>query len=95
MLRTIPGSSKHFFEIFPNFIWENSLNLYIWINLNYYENETKQLFSFQKNHDNLNLLIIGNLIKINIKQNFVRRKIAKHECVSFTIAVVSNISYLL
>ena len=23
-----PGSSKHFFEIFPNFIWESSLNIY-------------------------------------------------------------------
>ena len=28
VLRTIPGSSKHFFEIFPNFIWESSLNIY-------------------------------------------------------------------
>ena len=27
VLRTIPRSSKHFFEIFPNFIWESSLNL--------------------------------------------------------------------
>ena len=41
VLRTIPRSSKHFFEIFPNFIWESSLNLDIWINLNYYENETR------------------------------------------------------
>ena len=31
VLRTNPGSSKHFFEIFPNFIWESSLNLIIWI----------------------------------------------------------------
>ena len=28
VLRTIPGSSKHFFEIFPNFIWESSRNIY-------------------------------------------------------------------
>ena len=28
MLRTNPGSSKHFFEIFPNFIWESSQNIY-------------------------------------------------------------------
>ena len=28
VLRTNPGSSKHFFEIFPNFIWESSLNIY-------------------------------------------------------------------
>ena len=28
MLRTISGLSKHFFEIFPNFIWESSLNIY-------------------------------------------------------------------
>ncbi len=41
VLRTIPCSSKHFFEMFPNFIWESSLNFYIWINLNYYENETR------------------------------------------------------
>ena len=59
VLCTIPGLSKHFFEIFPNFIWESSLNLYIWINLNYYENETKQSFSFQKNHD-----ILYQIIKI-------------------------------
>ena len=31
VLRTNPDSSKHFFEIFPNFIWESSLNLIIWI----------------------------------------------------------------
>ena len=41
VLRTIPRSSKNFFEIFPNFIWESSLNIYAWINLNYYENETR------------------------------------------------------
>ena len=29
VLRTNPGSSKHFFEIFPNKIWESSLNLII------------------------------------------------------------------
>ena len=28
VLRTNPGSSKHFFEIFPNFIWESSQNIY-------------------------------------------------------------------
>ena len=27
VLRTIPRLSKNFFEIFPNFIWESSLNL--------------------------------------------------------------------
>ena len=34
------------------------------------------------------------MIKTNIKQNFVKEKITKHECVSFTITAVSNISYL-
>ena len=28
VLRTNPSLSKHFFEIFPNFIWESSLNIY-------------------------------------------------------------------
>ena len=28
VLRTNLGSSKHFFEIFPNFIWESSQNIY-------------------------------------------------------------------
>ena len=28
VLCTNPGSSKHFFEIFPNFIWESSQNIY-------------------------------------------------------------------
>ena len=28
VLCTNPGSSKHFFEIFPNFIWESSRNIY-------------------------------------------------------------------
>ena len=28
VLRTNPGSSKHFFEISPNFIWESSQNIY-------------------------------------------------------------------
>jgi len=28
VLHTNPGLSKHFFEIFPNFIWESSLNIY-------------------------------------------------------------------
>ena len=28
VLHTNPGSSKHFFEIFPNFIWESSQNIY-------------------------------------------------------------------
>ena len=28
VLRTNPDSSKHFFEIFPNFIWESSQNIY-------------------------------------------------------------------
>ena len=28
VLRTNPDSSKHFFEIFPNFIWESSLNIH-------------------------------------------------------------------
>ena len=40
VLRTIPGSSKHFFEIFPNFIWKSSLRFIIGINLDY-ENETR------------------------------------------------------
>ena len=28
VLRTNPGLSKYFFEIFPNFIWESSQNIY-------------------------------------------------------------------
>ena len=28
VLYTNPGLSKHFFEIFPNFIWESSRNIY-------------------------------------------------------------------
>ena len=40
VLRTNPGSSKHFFEIFPNFIWKSSLRFIIGINLDY-ENETR------------------------------------------------------
>ena len=28
VLRTNSGLSKHFFEIFPNFIWESSQNIY-------------------------------------------------------------------
>ena len=28
VLRTNPDSSKNFFEIFPNFIWESNLNIY-------------------------------------------------------------------
>ena len=28
VLRTNPNSSKNFFEIFPNFIWESSQNIY-------------------------------------------------------------------
>ena len=28
VLRTNPDLSKHFFEIFPNFIWESSRNIY-------------------------------------------------------------------
>ena len=28
VLCTNPGSSKYFFEIFPNFIWGSSLNIY-------------------------------------------------------------------
>ena len=28
VLRTNPDSSKYFFEIFTNFIWESSLNIY-------------------------------------------------------------------
>ena len=28
VLRTNLGWSKHFFEIFPNFIWESSQNIY-------------------------------------------------------------------
>ena len=28
VLHTNPGLSKHFFEIFPNFIWESSQNIY-------------------------------------------------------------------
>ena len=28
VLRTNPDLSKHFFEIFPNFIWESSQNIY-------------------------------------------------------------------
>ena len=28
VLRTISGLSKHFFEIFPNFIWESSQSIY-------------------------------------------------------------------
>ena len=28
VLRTNPSLSKYFFEIFPNFIWESSQNIY-------------------------------------------------------------------
>ena len=55
MLRTIPDSSKHFFEIFPNFIWESSQNIYYLDKSGLLRKRNsltlKQSFSFQKNHD--------------------------------------------
>ena len=55
MLRTIPDSSKHFFEIFPNFIWESSQNIYYLDKPELLRKRNsltlKQSFSFQKNHD--------------------------------------------
>ena len=55
VLCTIPGSSKHFFEIFPNFIWGSSLNIYCLDKPELLRKRNsltlRQSFSFQKNHD--------------------------------------------
>ena len=55
VLRTNPGSSKHFFEIFPNFIWESSQNIYYLDKPELLRKRNsltlRQSFSFQKNHD--------------------------------------------
>ena len=48
----------------------------LWTNQNLKSlKKLKQSISFQKNHDNFNLIIINCLIKTNIKQNFVKEKI--------------------
>ena len=67
-----PRSSKHFFEIFPNFIWESSQNIYyldkpelLRKRNSLRKTSLKQSFLFQKNHDTLNLIIT-----IIIKKNF-------------------------
>ena len=59
-----PRSSKHFFEIFPNFIWESSQNIYyldkpelLRKRNSLRKTSLKQSFLFQKNHDTLNLII--------------------------------------
>ena len=55
VLRTILGSSKHFFEIFPNFIWESSRNIYYLDKSGLLRKRNsltlRQSFLFQKNHD--------------------------------------------
>ena len=55
VLRTNPGLSKHFFEIFPNFIWGSSLNIYCLDKPELLRKRNsltlRQSFSFQKNHD--------------------------------------------
>ena len=68
VLRTNPGSSKHFFEIFPNFIWESSLNIYYLDKLELLRKRNsltlRQSFLFQKNHDILSLITMVILVKI-------------------------------
>ena len=63
VLRTNPGSSKHFFEIFPNFIWESSQNIYYLDKPELLRKRNsltlRQSFLFQKNHD-----ILYQVIKI-------------------------------
>ena len=55
VLRTNPDLSKHFFEIFPNFIWESSRNIYYLDKSGLLRKRNsltlRQSFSFQKNHD--------------------------------------------
>ena len=73
-----PRSSKHFFEIFPNFIWESSQNIYyldkpelLRKRNSLRKTSLKQSFLFQKNHDTLNLIItiiIKKIIKISLKK---------------------------
>ena len=65
VLRTNPDSSKHFFEIFPNFIWESSQNIYYLDKPELLRKRNsltlRQSFLFQKNHD-----ILYQVIKIII-----------------------------
>ena len=65
VLRTNPGSSKHFFEVFLNFIWESSQNIYYLDKPELLRKRNsltlRQSFLFQKNHD-----ILYQVIKIII-----------------------------
>ena len=49
--------------------------------------QLKQSILFPKNHDNFSLIITVILIKNN-KQNFVKGKITKYECISFAIIFI-------
>ncbi len=64
VLRTNPGSSKNFFEIFTNFIWESSQNIYYLDKLEVLRKRNSLTLTFANKDWNNSIKYINKITKV-------------------------------